>query len=90
MTIDEQIAFCEEKSKNIKLKAEPQTFVGIAESLKRLKEYERSSVALLLNGIYNKAVDDTVKSIKQLYAFTILEEEEIDKVARQLKVGDNP
>lgn len=23
MTIDEQIAFCEEKSKNIKLKAEP-------------------------------------------------------------------
>lgn len=43
MTIDEQIAFCEEKSKSIKLKAEPQTFVDIAESLKRLKEYERSS-----------------------------------------------
>lgn len=31
MTLDEQIAFCEEKSKNIKLKAEPQTFVDIAE-----------------------------------------------------------
>lgn len=43
MTIDEQIVFCEEKSKNIKLKAKPQTFVDIAESLKRLKEYERSN-----------------------------------------------
>lgn len=42
MTIDEQIAFCEEKSKNIKLKAEPQTFVDIAKSLKRLREYEQN------------------------------------------------
>lgn len=41
MTLDEQIAFCEEKSKNIKLKAEPQTFVDIAKSLKRLREYEQ-------------------------------------------------
>ena len=29
MTLDEQISFCEEKSKNIKLKAEPQT-VGVS------------------------------------------------------------
>ncbi|CDD64975.1 unknown [Firmicutes bacterium CAG:882] len=90
MTIDEQIAFCEEKSKSIKLKAEPQTFVDIAKSLKRLREYEQNDGVVLLKDIYNKAVDDTVKSIKGLYAFTILEEEEIDKVARQLKVGDNP
>lgn len=34
MTLDEQIAFCEEKSKNIKLKAEPQTFVEWAERLR--------------------------------------------------------
>lgn len=89
MTVDEQIAFCEEKSKNIKLKAEPQTFVDIAESLKRLKEYERSSVALLLNGIYNKAVDDTVEAVKEAYEFVIIEEE-IDEIGKKLKVGDNP
>lgn len=89
MTIDEQIAFCEEKSKNIKLKAEPQTFVDIAESLKRLKEYERSSVALLLNGIYNKAVDDTVEAVKEAYEFVIIEEE-IDEIGKRLKVGGNP
>lgn len=37
MTLDEQISFCEEKSKNIKLKAEPQTFVDIKNSLEKLK-----------------------------------------------------
>ena len=37
MTLDEQISFCEEKSKNIKLKAEPQTFVYIKNSLEKLK-----------------------------------------------------
>lgn len=35
---------------------------------------------------YNEAIDDTVKAIKELYAFTILEEEEIDETARQLKL----
>lgn len=89
MTIDEQIAFCEKKSKNIKLKAEPQTFVDIAESLKRLREYKRSTVALLLNGIYNKAVDDTVEAVKEAYEFVIIEEE-IDEIGKKLKVGDNP
>ena len=89
MTIDEQIAFCEEKSKNIKLKAEPQTFVDIAESLKRLREYKRSTVALLLNGIYNKAVDDTVEAVKEAHEFVVIEEE-IDKIGEKLKVGDNP
>ena len=34
---------------------------------------------------YNKAVDDTIKSIKEKYAFTILEEEKIDEIAEQLK-----
>ena len=38
MTLDEQISFCEEKSKNIKLKAEPQTFVDIKNSLEKLKK----------------------------------------------------
>ena len=34
---------------------------------------------------YNKAVEDTIKSIKEEYAFTILEEEKIDEIAEQLK-----
>ena len=34
---------------------------------------------------YNKAVDDAIKSIKEEYAFTILEEEKIDEIAKQLK-----
>lgn len=34
---------------------------------------------------YNKVVDDTIKSIKEEYAFTILEEEKIDEIAEQLK-----
>lgn len=38
------------------------------------------------NDVRNKAIDDTVKAIKKLCAFTILEEEEIDEMARQLKL----
>ena len=40
---------------------------------------------------YNEAIDDTVKAIKELYAFTILEEEKIDSITMQLKleVGGN-
>lgn len=34
---------------------------------------------------YNKAIDDTIKTIKEEYAFTILEEEKIDEIAEQLK-----
>lgn len=34
---------------------------------------------------YNKGVDDTIKFIKEKYAFTILEEEEIDEIAERLK-----
>ena len=34
---------------------------------------------------YNKAVDNTIKSIKEEYAFTILEEEKIDEIAERLK-----
>lgn len=40
MTIDEAIKFCYEKAKNIKLKAEPQVFVYIAEYLKAIKSGE--------------------------------------------------
>jgi hypothetical protein len=38
------------------------------------------------NDVRNEAIDDTVKAIKKLRAFTVLEEEEIDEMARQLKL----
>nr|DAE26799.1 MAG TPA: Protein of unknown function (DUF1059) [virus sp. ctCsQ3] len=43
------------------------------------------------NDVRNEAIDDTVKAIKKLHAFTILEEEEIDEMARllKLKAGGN-
>lgn len=34
---------------------------------------------------YEKGVDDAIKFIKEKYAFTILEEEEIDEIAERLK-----
>lgn len=37
MLIDGLIKFCDEKSKNIKLKAEPQVFVEIKQALEELK-----------------------------------------------------
>ena len=36
-------------------------------------------------GSYNKAVDDTIKSIKEEYAFTILEEEKIDEIISEMQ-----
>lgn len=39
-----------------------------------------------INDVRNEAIDDTVKAIKKLRAFTVLEEEEIDEMARQLKL----
>lgn len=38
------------------------------------------------NDVRNEAIDDTVKAIKKLRAFIVLEEEEIDEMARQLKL----
>lgn len=38
------------------------------------------------NDARNEAIDDTVKAIKELYVFTIEKEEEIDEMARQLKL----
>ena len=40
MLIDGLIKFCDEKSKNIKLKAEPQVFIEIAMQLEKLKLYK--------------------------------------------------
>lgn len=43
MNIDEAITFCHEKSKNIKLKADPEVFINIAEWLEELKRLRLES-----------------------------------------------
>ena len=56
MTIDEAIAFCYEKSNNIKLKAEPQVFIQLAEwleELKELREYKKKMELQYIDDINN-------------------------------------
>ena len=44
MLIDGLIKFCDEKSKNIKLKAEPQVFIEIKQALEEFKDLKEKSV----------------------------------------------
>ena len=72
MTIDEAIKFCHEKSENIKLKADPQVFVDIAEWLAELKEYKEEVVYKEYyeqgkQDGYNKGIDDYVEELKETY-----------------------
>lgn len=74
MTLDEAIEFCNEKSKNIKLRTEPKTFERIAEWLEELKSYReigtveeyRNSV-LDIQKAYNNAIDDFVEELKDYF-----------------------
>lgn len=36
---------------------------------------------------YNKAIDDFKEKVKEIYAFTVLEEEQLNEIAEQLKEG---
>ena len=66
MTIKEAIDFCKEKSKNIKLKAEPEVFVQLADWL---EELSRRRVEELFRktdekAIRDKAIDDFQEWLK--------------------------
>ena len=65
MTIDEAIAFCYEKSNNIKLKAEPQVVIQLAEWLEELKVYQQHEIICNkgYNAGYNNAIDDFAENI---------------------------
>ena len=69
MTIDEAIAFCYEKSNNIKLKAEPQVFIQLAELLEELKVYQQHEIICNkgYNAGYNKAIDDFIEKVNLKY-----------------------
>ena len=100
MTLDEAIEFCNEKSKNIKLRTEPKTFEQIAEWLEELKILKSlkncsfmtigKTVEQFEQEIRCKAIDDFAETCKQnilcqTFGLTPIN---IDKIAEQLKRGD--
>ena len=101
MTIDEAIIFCNEKSENIKLKAEPQVFIEIAEMLEELKCYRNNNdfseyADKLYKTAYNKAIDDFAEELNKDYRFDSICRDDvsfyeyskkINRIAEQLKAG---
>ena len=98
MTIDEAIAFCHEKSSNIKLKAEPEVFIQLAElleELKELKEYFNSTEIgkYRFQKGYNNAIDEFINECDKYCGFYSgknknITREDILKIAEQLKAGE--
>lgn len=103
MTIDEAIAFCYEKSNNIKLKAEPEVFIQLAEWLEELKAYKQNTdicpicdtycsyLADEFENGYNKAIDDCkeITFREVVYCDSLNDRTEFRELAEQLKAGVN-
>ena len=98
MTIDEAIAFCYEKSNNIKLKAEPQVFIQLGEWLEELKKRRSEDYGYMADihqsiG-YRKALDDFVEALVSAFDETNIKEygfypeNLVRQVAKQLKEGN--
>ena len=96
MLIDGLIKFCDEKSKNIKLKAEPQVFIEITQALEELKalkkevELYRNLDKTNFSDGYNKAIDEFAEALKaDVMAITFgLNCRDVDRIAKELKTGD--
>lgn len=79
MLIDGLIKFCDEKSKNIKLKAEPQVFIEIKQALEELKaikqwksdvmegfcKYDASSFEEIVVNARAKTIDEFARQLKE-------------------------
>ena len=98
LTIEEAIAFCHEKSNNIKLKAEPQVFIQIAEWLEELKKRRSEDYGYMADihqsiG-YRQALDDFVETLVSAFDETNIKEygfypeNLVRQVAKQLKEGN--
>ena len=98
LTIDETIAFCHEKSNNIKLKAEPQVFIQLAELLEELKKRRSEDYGYMADihqsiG-YRKALDDFAETLVSAFDETNIKEygfypeNLVRQVAKQLKEGN--
>ena len=97
MTIDEAIAFCHEKSSNIKLKAEPEVFIQLEELLEELKKRRNEDYGYMADihqsiG-YRQALDDFVETLVSAFDETNIKEygfypeNLVRQVAKQLKGG---
>ena len=98
LSIDEAIAFCHEKSNNIKLKAEPQVFIQLEELLEELKKRRSEDYGYMADihqsiG-YRKALDDFVETLVSAFDETNIKEygfypeNLVRQVAKQLKEGN--
>lgn len=98
MSIDEAIAFCHEKSSNIKLKAEPEVFIQLGELLEELKKRRSEDYGYMADihqsiG-YRKAIDDFVETLVSAFDETNIKEygfypeNLVRQVAKQLKEGN--
>lgn len=73
----------------------------LAEWLEELKELRNMTAGHLYAVAFNrgylkaekevreKAIDDFAEKVKEMYAFTILEEVQLEKIAEQLKAGED-
>ena len=98
LTIDEAIAFCHEKSSNIKLKAEPEVFIQLEELLEELKKRRSEDYGYMADihqsiG-YRQALDDFVETLVSAFDETNIKEygfypeNLVRQVAKQLKEGN--
>lgn len=75
--IEGLIKFCDEKSKNIKLKAEPQVFIEIKQALEELKAFKSDDFTEnLLNMGYTKGIRDGYNKAIDKFAERMKEKEE--------------
>ena len=81
----EQLAEWLEELKMYKSLA-PRELVSEKQKNDRAMEYSKGFDYGFKTG-YNKAIDDFVEKVKEMYAFTILEEEQLNEIAEQLKAG---
>lgn len=66
MTLDEAIEFCNEKSKNIKLRTEPKTFGQIAEWLEELKDYQNKNKMVVRVDVENMdSIKDKINELSK-------------------------
>lgn len=61
------------------------TIIGVDKNGDEIAEVSVSELDTMFKEIRNKAIDDFAEKVKEIYPFTILELEELDKVAEQLK-----
>lgn len=65
----------------------PRELVSEKQKNDRATEYSKGFDYGFKTG-YAKAIDDFAEKVKEMYAFTILEEEQLNEIAEQLKAGD--